>query len=79
MAQVLSLAGATVVLAAFGALQFGRLSPERPVYQLLNLAGASMLAASGLLTENWGFVLLNVVWTAFALLKLAGTRRRALT
>ena len=38
-----------------------------------------MLTVSGLITQTWGFVVLNVVWAAFAAVKLtemAGRRSR---
>lgn len=70
MAQVLSLAGAALVLLGFGGLQMGRMSTSQPFYQVINLIGASMLAASALITQTWGFVVLNVVWSVFAIIKL---------
>jgi hypothetical protein len=75
MAQFLSLAGAAFVLIGFGGLQFGRLMPAQLSYQAINLVGASMLCASGLLTQTWGFVVLNLVWAAFAAIKLAEMAR----
>ncbi len=75
MAQVLSLAGAALVLLGFGGLQFGRMSTSQPFYQVINLIGASMLGVSGLLTQTWGFVVLNVVWAGFAVIKLVELAR----
>jgi UPF0716 family protein affecting phage T7 exclusion len=80
MTQVLSLLGAFLVLIAFGGLQTGRLTVVSWTYQGCNLAGAVLLALTGILTETWGFVLLNVVWSAFAavkLVQLASARRLA--
>ena len=72
MAQVLSLVGAALVLAAFAALQLGRLTAAQRGYQLPNFAGAACLCASALMTQSWGFVILNGVWGAIALATLAG-------
>lgn len=66
MSQVLALVGAFFVLAAFAGLQVGRATIEQRSYQLANLVGAACLATAGLMTQTWGFVVLNVVWAAFA-------------
>jgi hypothetical protein len=77
MAQTLSLAGAFLVLAAFVLLQLGRLRVDTVTYQLLNLVGGSLLAGAGLLTATWGFVVLNSVWAAVAIVKLWQLARRS--
>jgi hypothetical protein len=66
MAQVLSLAGAALVLLGFGALHTGRLSQHDVAYHVVNLIGAVCLASSSLMTQTWGFVILNAVWAAVA-------------
>jgi hypothetical protein len=77
MAQVLSIVGAFFVLAAFTGLQLGRLDVESATYQVLNLVGAGVLTVTGLLTETWGFVFLNSVWTAISIFKLFRLARGA--
>jgi fucose permease len=72
MAQTLSLVGAALVLGAFAGLQLGRLRPSQRRYQLANLVGAALLCTSALMTESWGFVILNAVWAAFAVATLIG-------
>jgi hypothetical protein len=59
-------AAAVLVLAAFGAAQFGYLSPVSHAYLLANLLGGAGLAAAAALTHQWGFVLLEGVWAAVA-------------
>ena len=71
MAQALSFAGAAFVLGAFAALQLGRMRPQQTVYQAMNLVGAAMLGVSAVMMQTWGFVLLNAVWGAFSIYKLA--------
>jgi hypothetical protein len=66
MEQVLSLAGAALVLGAFAGLQLGRLTTGQRLYQLANLVGAGLLCAAALMTQTWGFVVLNAVWGAVA-------------
>ena len=67
MDQVLSAFGAAGILLAFWALQTGRMTSDQRSYQLLNLAGAGLLATAALMTEAWAFVVLNTVWAAVAL------------
>lgn len=79
MTQVLSIVGAFFVLAAFTGLQLGRLDVESATYQVLNLVGAGVLTVTGWLTETWGFVLLNSVWTAISIFKLVKLARGTTT
>ena len=73
MAQILSLAGAAFVLVGFAALHTGHLTPQDVVYHVVNLVGAVALASAALITQTWGFVVLNTVWAAVA---AAGLLRR---
>ena len=59
-----SLVGGALILAAFIALQLGRVDATDRRYLALNTGGAVVLVASALLAELWGFVVLNVVWAA---------------
>jgi membrane-bound ClpP family serine protease len=60
--QLVQIAGAVLILVSFAGLQAGRLRPNGPVYLVLNLAGAALLAISAYVEEQWGFVVLEVVW-----------------
>ena len=62
MDQVVQVAGALLILAAFAAAQFGKLDVESRVYLWLNLVGSVILAALALREQQWGFVLLESVW-----------------
>jgi hypothetical protein len=78
--QVIQMVGALLILAAFIGAQTGRFDPHNRVYLWLNLFGAAILAVVAFLTENWGFTLLEAVWTvvsAASLWKVYGSRRRA--
>ena len=66
MDQVLSAIGAAAILLAFWALHTDRLRARQPVYQLLNLVGAGLLATAATMTGSWSFVLLNAVWALVA-------------
>ena len=63
MLDVLQIIGALLILAAFTAAQADRLSQHSVTYLTLNIVGSIILAALALHTENWGFLLLEAVWT----------------
>ena len=74
MEQIVQLAGALFILSAFILAQMKRLRPESAVYLLLNFIGAGLLSVVAFVDRDWGFVLLEVVWT---LVSGAGLARRA--
>jgi hypothetical protein len=62
--QAVQIAGAILILAAFALAQAGRLRVDSAAYLWLNVGGAAILAVLAILEEQWGFVLLETVWTA---------------
>ena len=74
--QAVQIVGALLILAAFAAAQGGRLDVESPTYLWLNILGAATLAVLAFLEEQWGFVLLETVWTAVSVWGLARRRSR---
>ena len=71
MDQVVEVAGAVLILAAFIAAQRGRLSPHSLPYLVLNLVGSAALAVLALLDDDWGFLLLEGVWAPVSACGLA--------
>lgn len=74
MSQIIQLAGALAILAAFALAQFGILRVEARSYLTLNLVGAAVLAVNAYFEEQWGFLLLEGAWTlvsAWGLARLA--------
>jgi hypothetical protein len=69
VSDLLQLLGATAVLAAFIAIQRGRLDPAAYASLILNLSGSGLLAVLALLGRQWGFLLLEASW---ALVSAAG-------
>ena len=62
MDQIIQVAGALLILAAFAAAQFDRLSPHSRLYLWLNFLGSLILAVLAYVEEQWGFLLLETVW-----------------
>jgi hypothetical protein len=73
--QLLQLAGAILVLAGFTLAQYRVLDPQSIPYLMLNAVGAAILAALALEERQWGFLLLEGVWTLVSLGGLIGRLR----
>jgi hypothetical protein len=72
MDQVIQLAGAIIILTAYAGGLTGRWSTDAPAYLILNLVGSVILAVIAAITSNWGFLLMEGVWsivTAWQLIK----------
>lgn len=65
--QLLSLLGAGLILLAFAGLQWQRWSAGDAIYLWANLVGSLLLAVVAWIESQWGFLLLEVVWTAVSL------------
>ncbi len=75
--QTLSLAGAACILVAYVANQRRVLSPDRPLYSVLNLAGALMLLWVAVVDMRWGFIILEAVWAVVSIPPLIRPRTPA--
>ncbi|HVL52297.1 MAG TPA: hypothetical protein VM754_12435 [Actinomycetota bacterium] len=64
--DVLQVTGALGVLVPFVLLQLRRLHPRSLPYLVPNLAGAGLLAVLAALGRDWGFLLLETVWSLVA-------------
>ena len=63
MEQLVQITGAIAILAAFVALQVGAVDANSWAYLILNIVGAAVLAVVATIDRDWGFVLLETVWT----------------
>jgi hypothetical protein len=73
LVQLFSLLGALAILAAFAGSQFRWMSATGLGYLLLNTVGAGILTVTAWLERQWGFLLLESVWTlvsVYALVRL---------
>lgn len=70
--QIVSVAGAFMILAAYVALQTGRLGREDRLFNALNFFGSALLTWVAVVDRRVGFILLEAIW---ALLSLPGMLR----
>jgi hypothetical protein len=73
MEQIVQIIGALLVLAGFLAAQANLVDQRAYAYLLPNVVGSAAMAATAVLSAEWGFVFLEGVWT---LVSLYGTVAR---
>jgi hypothetical protein len=69
--QVAQIVGALLVLTGYLGGQAGRLDPHSLWYLTLNLVGAGVLSVVAAIDSDWGFLLLEGVWTLVSAWSLA--------
>lgn len=65
--QLMSVAGALMVLFAYAANQRGWMGREDRIYSLLNFVGSVLLAWVAIADQRWGFILLETAWALLSL------------
>ena len=75
MDQAIQVAGALMILAGFAGQQRGWLSASSRTYLWLNFVGSVILCVLAVIEEQWGFVLLEGVWTIVSAWGLAQVLR----
>ena len=76
MSEIMQVVGALLILAGFTAAQFGRLDPRSLPYLVVNVLGAGTLAVVAAADRDWGFLLLEGVWTIVSAISLLRLTRR---
>lgn len=76
---VLQFLGALGILVPFALMQFRRTTAHSWLYLSLNFAGATVLTWLALVESQWGFVILQGVWAAAALVGLVRRATRGAT
>lgn len=79
MLQIISLLGALLILTPFAASQLGRLKTSSVSYQVMNMVGAGALTAVAILERQYGFILLEGVWTIMSVVGLIRIRSSRMT
>ena len=74
--QVVSFAGAVLILIGYAGEQFGWLSARRASYNVVNAAGSIILGVIALRPFQLGFVILEFAWAAISLYALARCLRQ---
>ena len=77
--QIIGLLGPLFLLGAYALLSSGKLVATSPLYQVLNLLGASVMAWVGITTNVCSVWVLNGIWSLIALLGLIRILRRSQT
>jgi hypothetical protein len=75
MDQLIQIAGALVVLAAFLLAQADVLDARSYRYLIPNAAGSGAMAATAAVTQDWGFVFLEGVWAVVSCLGIISRLR----
>jgi hypothetical protein len=78
MSQLIQIAGSLLILAGFALSQWGVLNPKSVTYLTINAIGAAVLAIQGATEAQWGFVMLEGVWSIVSgvgLIRLWSARR----
>ncbi len=73
--QLVSLAGAAMVLAAYAALQRGWLRLDRRTYHALNFFGSALLTWIAVADGRWGFIALEGIWALLSVPGMLSPRR----
>jgi uncharacterized membrane protein HdeD (DUF308 family) len=76
LGQIVSLAGAAMVLYAYAAHQMGRLQKENPLYLCLNLVGAGILTFFAVGARQAGLALMEGAWVVISLVAILSLGRR---
>ena len=76
MSSLVQIAGAILVLVAYGLLQAGVLTAQARSFIVLNLVVASVLAVEAYVEQQWGFLLLEAAWAVIAAASLVRLGKR---
>jgi uncharacterized membrane protein len=74
--QIISLAGAILILVAYLANSKGWMGPKDPAYNLMNLVGALLLLWIAIVDQRAGFVVLELSWALITIPPLLRPRAK---
>ncbi len=76
LVQVTQLIGAALILLAYVAHQLHRMNPGGVLYNVLNLIGGMLLGYAAVVELQYGFIVLELVWSLVSLVALTRLYRR---
>jgi len=76
LVQIISLAGAFLILVAYFANSRQWLGPRDPRYNLMNLVGGILLFWVAVVDRRAGFMVLELTWAIIAIPPLLGPRKK---
>jgi hypothetical protein len=76
MQLVLQIAGSLLILAGYALTQFKLIQPTTFLYLGLNVVGSGVLGILAVISAQWGFALLECVWSLVSLVGLVARIRR---
>jgi predicted membrane protein len=76
LADIVGMAGTSLVVGAFFLLQLNKLSPKGLIYNLMNLSGALFLLFSLCINFNLASFVIEIFWIAASLIGLYGYRKQ---
>ncbi len=77
LTQVLSFAGALLILIAYAGHQLGLVNPRSAAYNILNAAGSAILGYIAFKPFQLGFVVLECTWVLISIWALFQHRRQS--
>ena len=75
--DILGVLGSLMIAGAYLAVTQGRVAAEKPLYNLVNLAGACLILLSLYYRPNAGAIMIEVLWVTIALIALWRWWRRS--
>lgn len=75
MTQVISILGSIIILSAYGAGQAKLMNTSSLLYAVLNLIGSGILAIIAVVESQWGFLLVEGVWSLISLVSVVNILR----
>jgi hypothetical protein len=77
MLQIISVLGALALLGAYTANQFRLIGSSDIAYLVANFIGATVLLVIAVIEVQWGFILLEAMWTLVSLWGIIALLRRS--
>ena len=74
--EIIGWIGAVEVIIAYAFNSNGKLKSDSVTFQMLNLTGAIFLIANTLYNESYPSMVINIIWTAIAILALIRIKKK---